>query len=132
MSKKILVVDDEPVIVKVVKSRLEANDYEVITAYNGEEALEKTEREMPDLIILDILMPNMNGYEFAKRVETNKSTKHIPIIVLTAKDKIPNLFEIEGIKDHILKPFKAEDLLRRVEKYLTPETEKMADNKIET
>jgi len=118
MSKRILVVDDEPDIVEVVRLRLEANNYEVIAAYDGEEGLRKARNEQPDLIILDILMPEMDGYTFVRELKADESIKDIPIVVLTAKDKMRDLFAIEGIKDYIVKPFKGEELVKIIGKYL--------------
>lgn len=116
--KKILVIDDEPELVKMVKMRLEANNYEVITALDGQEGLEKTRSEKPDLILLDILMPNKDGYTFVKEVKVDESIKHIPIIVLTAKPGMKDLFGIEGIKDYIVKPFEDKELLEKIKKRL--------------
>ncbi|MCK4947885.1 MAG: response regulator [Candidatus Aureabacteria bacterium] len=118
MSKKILVIDDEPQIVKALKIRLESSGYEVVHAYDGKEGLKKLEEEHPDLIILDVMMPNMDGYTFAREVKFNPDTEHIPIIILTVKEKMKDLFELEGINDYILKPFEHQDLLNRIEKLL--------------
>jgi len=116
--KKILVVDDEPNVVKVVASRLEANGYEVITANDGEEGLVKLKSEGADLIILDVMMPKMDGYTFVKKIRADDSISKVPVIILTAKEKMKDLFEIEGIKDYIIKPFEAKELLEKVNKYL--------------
>ncbi|MFC1480144.1 PleD family two-component system response regulator [Candidatus Omnitrophota bacterium] len=118
MANKILLIDDDPIIVKVVKSRLEASSYKVISASNGSEGLEKAVNEHPDLIILDIMMPEMDGYAFVKEIKSNPSAKHIPIIILTVKDKMKDLFEMEGVKDYLIKPFKEEDLLEKIKKHL--------------
>jgi CheY-like chemotaxis protein len=120
MGRKILVIDDEPNVVKMVRSRLETENYVVVAAFNGKEGLEKVKSERPDLIILDILMPEMDGYTFVKEIRSNQSLKHIPIIILTAKDKMKDLFAMEGIKDYIVKPFKGEDLLEAVNRYFQP------------
>ncbi|MEI6632929.1 MAG: response regulator [Chlamydiota bacterium] len=115
MAKKILIVDDEPHIVEMLKSRLEANDYKVLSACNGEEGLKKVQDENPGLIILDVMMPEMDGWTFLK--ELKREGKHIPVIILTAKEKMQDLFELEGIKDYIVKPFKADELLEKISKY---------------
>ena len=117
MAKKILVIDDEPTIVKVVESRLKANGYEVVCAYDGQEGLQKVASQSPDLIIVDIGMPKVDGYTFVKEVRAKESTSKTPIIVLTARDKMRDLFEMEGVKDYLAKPFKAEELLERVNSY---------------
>lgn len=113
---KILVIDDEPNIISILTSRLEANNYDVVAASNGEEGLEKVESESPDLIIVDILMPKMDGLTFVKQVK--KSGKEIPIIILTAKPGMKDLFSMEGVKDYVVKPFTAEELLEKIEKHI--------------
>jgi DNA-binding response OmpR family regulator len=85
---KILVVDDEEHIVMILKDSLEFSGFQVITAYNGEEALEAVQKEHPDLIVLDIGMPKMDGWEVCRRLKGNDSTKTIPIIILTAYAQI--------------------------------------------
>ncbi|MFH1768401.1 MAG: response regulator [Candidatus Omnitrophota bacterium] len=116
--KKILLIDDEPQLVNVVKTRLEDKNYHVITAFDGEEGLRKVKEELPDLIVVDIIMPNMDGYTFVKELRADSQTKQIPVIVLTGRDKMKDLFEIEGIKDYVVKPFEGDKLLEKIEKYL--------------
>jgi len=118
MAKKILVIDDDPELVKVVKSRLEANQYKVVFAFDGKEGLEVVESESPDLILLDIKMPGMDGYTFIKSYKTKHSMEERPILVLTALDGMKDMFELEGVKDYIVKPVKSEDLLEKVKNYL--------------
>jgi len=118
LSRKILVIDDEANIIKVVQTRLEKNGYTVISANDGQEGIEKALAEKPDLIILDILMPEMDGYEAARRMRANKELDQIPIIMLTAKDRMQELFSMEGVNDYIIKPFIAEDLLNCIRKHL--------------
>ncbi len=84
MKKILLVVDDEPDIVRLVKSRLEANNYAVISALDGGEGIKKAQQYKPDLIVMDILMPNLSGGETVKILRADPETKHIPIIFLTA------------------------------------------------
>jgi diguanylate cyclase len=81
---KILVVDDETHIVMILKDSLEFSGFQVITAYNGEEALEMVAKEPPDLIVLDIGMPKLDGWEVCRRLKSSEATKKIPIIILTA------------------------------------------------
>lgn len=122
MNKKILVVEDEPLIVNMVKHRLEKHHFDVVEAFEGEEGLEKAKNEKPDLIILDIIMPKMDGYTFVKKLKRDEDTRNIPIIILTAWEKMEDLFLQEGIKDYLVKPFKAEELLARIHKYLPEES----------
>lgn len=122
MSKKILVIDDEPELVKALKIRFESKGYKVAQASDGEEGIKKIQGEKPDLIVLDIMMPAMDGYTFAREVRFNPGTKHIPVIILTAKEKMKDLFEIEGIKEYIVKPFEYQELLDRIEKLLKHES----------
>ena len=120
MAKKILVVDDDPNIVKLVKTRLEAHNYEVIGAEDGEECMQKVLSDKPDLIILDILMPKADGYDVLIGMKEIKALSGkipvIPVIVLTALSdpRVKGMIEKEEIRDYIVKPFNAEDLLAKV------------------
>lgn len=119
MGKKILVVDDEVDVVKVLKRRLEDQKFEVITAFDGDEGLEKTKTEKPDLIILDIMMPMIDGYTFVRELKANQDTAHIPVIVLTAKGNgLKELFQVEGIRDYVTKPYEIDQLMAKVSAYL--------------
>jgi CheY-like chemotaxis protein len=86
MAKKILIIDDEKGIIKVVTSRLIANGYEVISATDGVEGLEKAKKEKPDLVLLDIMMPVMSGYEVIEELKKDDATKSIPVIMVTAQE----------------------------------------------
>ena len=118
MSKTILVVDDEPNIVCLLEARLRANGYEVLTATRGQEGLDKCKQYKPGAVILDILMPDMDGSEVAASIREDPSISHIPIIFLTAFVK-----PYEVPKNHIIggqyflaKPFRNEELLGLVNK----------------
>jgi len=111
-------VDDEPELLKAVKIRLENNNYVVSTANNGIEGLERAEQKVPDLIILDISMARMDGYTMIHELQQREKTKAIPIIILTAHVEMKELFDVEGIKDYIVKPFEDQDLLLRVSRAL--------------
>ena len=106
--KCILVVDDEPDIVTLVKSRLEANGYEVISAYNGKDGIEKALESQPDMILLDLMMPIMDGYEAGQKLKDNPKTKDIPLILFTAASAEEvakkGAETIEAI-DYVVKPF---------------------------
>lgn len=83
VKKKILFVDDEPMVIKVVESRLRANGYDVITAQSGVEGIGKAEKNQPDLIILDSMMPQMDGQEVCKNLKSKEKTRQIPVVIFT-------------------------------------------------
>lgn len=114
MPKTILVVDDETVVVEISKRKLEDHGYEVFTAGNGEEALRCLNSKIPDLILLDIQMPDMNGYTFI--MEKNKTPEfvNIPVVVMTAYGEMEPLFKRHGIKAYLLKPLKLQDVINKV------------------
>ncbi|MBU2102852.1 MAG: response regulator, partial [Candidatus Omnitrophica bacterium] len=85
MRKRILIVDDESDIVRTIQLSLETNDYEVITAVDGREALDEIYNRNPDLIILDVMLPDIDGYELSRRLKDNQRHKNIPIMILTAR-----------------------------------------------
>ncbi|MCD6447536.1 MAG: response regulator [Thermoplasmata archaeon] len=125
MKKKILIADDEPEIVDIVKRMLEEK-YEVITAYDGEECIEKAKKEKPDLILLDILMPKLDGWETLKRLKEDEETKDIPVSMLTALPLTPDDTRdkpIDKIENYIVKPFKKETLIKKIEDIFERETE---------
>src|SRR5699024_8843396 len=105
-SMKILVADDEAVNLQVLMNQLSLEGYEVITAKNGEEALEKIEKYPVDLLILDIMMPKMSGYEVCQRLRKNYSLMELPILMLTAKNQIRDIItSLEvGANDYLVKP----------------------------
>ncbi|UNC90633.1 response regulator transcription factor [Candidatus Contubernalis alkaliaceticus] len=113
MSKKVLLVDDEKTLVKALTFNLEKEGYQVIPAFDGEEALQLVETENPDLIILDLMLPGVDGFEVCRRV---RKSLDIPIIMLTAKgDDIDKILGLElGADDYITKPFNPRELLARV------------------
>ena len=121
-TKKILVVDDEQQLALAVKIRLQSRGYQVTTASDGRQGLDAVEREVPDLVILDVLMPVMDGYTFLRELNTKVGRGKIPVIVLTARDRMKDLFEVEGIEDYVVKPFDYEDLLLRIDRALKRRT----------
>src|SRR4030066_373117 len=121
---KILVADDIKQNVKLLRVILTASEFDVIEAYDGEEALEKAKSENPDLILLDIMMPKLTGYEVCQQLRANGTTKSIPIVMITALHEMDD--RIKGIEagadDFISKPFNKTELLARVKALLRPRT----------
>ena len=118
--KKILLVDDEKDIVEVVASRLRASNYNVILAYDGQEALDKAHKEKPDLIILDLMLPKMDGYKVCGLLKFNEKYRKIPIIMLTARgqDSDMKMGQEVGADAYIIKPFDSQVLLGKIKELL--------------
>jgi two-component system alkaline phosphatase synthesis response regulator PhoP len=113
---RILVVDDEIYIVHILDFSLGMEGYEVLTALDGEQALEKARAEKPDLIVLDIMMPKLDGYETCKRLKADPEIKDVPVILLSAKGRNVDQkigFEV-GADDYITKPFSPRKLVERI------------------
>ena len=113
---RILVVDDEIYIVHILDFSLGMEGYEVVTALDGEQALDKARSEKPDLIVLDIMMPKLDGYETCKRLKADAETKDVPVILLSAKGRNVDQkvgFEV-GADDYITKPFSPRKLVERI------------------
>jgi DNA-binding response OmpR family regulator len=113
----ILVVDDEPRVLKLLKANLESSGYAVLTAADGEEALQMAERELPDLVLLDLMLPKMDGYAVCRRI---REFSAVPVIMLTARSAQVDLvhgFEV-GADDYLTKPFSITELLMRVQAVL--------------
>jgi len=123
--KKIMVADDEPEIIDIIKKML-SGKYEVIGVYNGEEALKKAKEVKPDLILLDILMPKMDGWETLRKLKQDEELKNIPVSMLTALPLTPeDTFDkpIDDIENYIVKPFTKETLLKKIEDIFEREEE---------
>jgi two-component system alkaline phosphatase synthesis response regulator PhoP len=118
---KVLVVDDEVNITQILEFSIGSEGFEVITAQNGEEAIERARRELPDLIILDIMMPKIDGYEACRILKANPLTKNIPVVLLTAKGRdIDRRLGYEvGATDYIVKPFSPNKLIERIHRLLS-------------
>lgn len=119
-AKKILVIDDEPIIVKMLESRLKANGYEVITATDGQEGLNAARSQNPDLIILDLMLPKIDGYRFCRLMKLDDNHKHIPIVMFTARvQKEDEKMGLDAEADaYITKPFDPKTLLDKLRELL--------------
>ena len=122
---KILVVDDDPGITKLLQSKLTAYGYETATASDGEQGLQKYEFFEPDIIILDILMPKMDGYTFVQEFKKIGDLRTSPIIILTSKESMQDIFAVEGINDYIVKPFDMDYLIRKIDKRMVSKTKRI-------
>lgn len=117
----ILVVDDSPTVCKLVTITLERHDYQVVAAADGLEALARMSDGLPDLILLDITMPRMDGYQLCKIIKGNQETRHISVVMLSGKDGFFDKVRgrMVGATDYITKPFEPGVLLRLVEKHIS-------------
>ncbi len=113
---KIMVVDDEASIVSLIEENLQMEGYETRHAYSGEEALEIMRHDQPDLVLLDVMMPGMDGYEVCRQMQADPQLNHIPVVMLTARSSVPDraMGYAKGADDYITKPFDADELLVRV------------------
>lgn len=120
--KKILIVDDEPLIRMMTESRLEASGYEVLQATSGMEAMKLLAETKPDLVLLDIVMPAMDGEEFCMKLKSNPDTTKIPVLILTASTRKDLHLKClkAGAKAVILKPYDSNELLALIRKALDP------------
>jgi len=119
-SKKILIVDDEADLVETVRFPLEMEGYHVLVSYNGEDALNQARKEKPDLILLDLMLPKLDGYKVCRLLKFDDRYKHIPILMLTAKtqEKDKALGMETGANEYITKPFEIDHLIKKVKAYL--------------
>jgi two-component system alkaline phosphatase synthesis response regulator PhoP len=120
MTKKILVCDDEPYILMALTDAVEMEGYECVTAINGKEALEKARETNPDLIMLDIMMPFMDGFEVCRELKADPATRDIPVIMLTAKSQQVDIQRGKdaGADDYITKPFRPSTLRKKFNEVL--------------
>jgi len=118
---KILIVDDALDTVELLKKRFRSEGYDTAEAYDGEEALKKVEEYNPDLVVLDVMMPKLDGYQVCQRLKANENTKYIPVLMLTAKGEVEN--KVKGLEigadDYLAKPFDYKELSARVKSLLT-------------
>lgn len=120
MRKTILVVEDSPTQMQSVKLALQAKGYHVITAATGEEGLEKARQEMPELVVLDVILPGKNGFQVCRDLKTSPETKQMPVILLTSKDQESDRFWgiRQGADEYLTKPCNESDLLASVARQL--------------
>ena len=120
ISKKILIVDDEPSFAEMLKTRLEASGYNADVAPGGQEGLEMLEKCKYNLILLDVMMPEVDGFEVLESIGKISKNQHTPVIMLTAKGETKNILEAQkmGAKDYILKRFDSKTLMRTIRRYL--------------
>ena len=120
-TKQILCIEDEPEMIDLIRLILGRRGFEVVGAAGGKEGLEKMRQQPPELVLLDLMMPDMDGWEVYQQMKADEKTKDIPVIVVTAKaqsiDKVLGL-HIAKVDDYIAKPFSPQDLLNSVEKVL--------------
>ena len=121
MAKRILVIDDEPDIVKVVVFRLKKEGYDLQVAVDGQHGVDLARTRKPDLILLDITLPKMNGYEVCAQIKADEAIKHIPIIFMTASMSTGSFYErfaTTGAQGYVFKPFDFQHLLNEIHKFL--------------
>lgn len=113
---KILIVDDEPSIVELLEDHLASEGYDTAHAYSGEEALQALQTSVPDLVILDLMLPGMDGYEVCRLMQLDPRLNHIPVVMLTARSAVPNrvMGYQRGADDYVLKPFDPDELTVRI------------------
>ena len=118
--KKILIVDDEQDIVESLKFVLEVSGFMCYTAFNGEDGLKLAKEIMPDLIILDVMMPKINGYKISRLLKYDAKYKDIPIIMVTARSQMEDkmIGEETGVNEYITKPFELDQIVKKVQEYL--------------
>jgi len=118
--KKVLVVDDEEQLATLIKMRLEANGFAVVTASDGSQGLEMAVLEQPNLILLDVMMPKMDGHEVLRRLKYSEQTRHIPVAMLTARGDTSSILKAQemGAKDYLIKPFESDELVEFVKQHV--------------
>ncbi|MFC1855368.1 response regulator transcription factor [Thermodesulfobacteriota bacterium] len=120
MAKKVLIVDDEMHVIKIMQFKLKKEGFDVISAQNGNDAIEIAKKELPDIILLDIMMPDINGYMVLEALKAEDSTKDIPVIMVTAKTQESNKIKAEklGIADYIFKPFSLQHVVESIQRII--------------
>ncbi|MBF0386564.1 MAG: response regulator [Candidatus Omnitrophica bacterium] len=112
--KKVLVIDDDPVIVALLEKRLQSAGFQIMVASNGATGMERMCAEPPDLVIFDVMMPGLDGYSFLSEVRSNEQVRDIPMIVITGRGELGDLFRTESVAAFFQKPFNMDDLVGEV------------------
>ena len=120
MEKKILIVDDSPTARELITVALQSQGFQILIASNGEEAIHKAQKESPDLILLDVIMPGQNGFQVCRQLKTGGLTKDIKVILVTSKSQKSDRFWglKQGADDYLIKPFEKSDLLKCIEYHI--------------
>ena len=118
MAQKVLIVDDDPTLTYLLGTFLTENGYDVVTAADGEEGLQKLAAEHPDLILLDVVMPKVNGYAFLFEMRKREIGSNVAVIVMTCKVDMKDIFQAEGVLEYLEKPFNNKELLDKIRQYL--------------
>ena len=131
MAQKILVCDDEKSIVRLVEVNLQQAGYEVVKAHNGVECLAMVDAEQPDLIVLDVMMPEMTGFEVLEKLKANEATQHIPVIMLTGEVQDADVLHgwQGGVEYYLTKPFNPTELLKFVTLVFAPKENKVVEKR---
>ncbi len=118
--RKILVIDDELEVIELLKKRLEKTGYQVVTATDGPQGFKTAMEQKPDLILLDIIMPEVDGLTVLRQLKAEGSTSRIPVVMVTAKGMTDSIFEARkyGATDYIIKPFEWSELLKFIKRYI--------------
>ena len=116
--KKILIVEDDPSTLNLLRSFLSEKGLDVQTAVDGLDALEKVRKSTPDLVLLDVILPKLDGYGFLRELKKDAQLRGLPVVVLTAREMMRDVFVQEGVRDFITKPYNPEELYKIVGKYL--------------
>lgn len=116
--KRILIVDDEKDVCELISDMLKRDGYETLTAFAGEEGLQKATGEQPDLVLLDIILPDIDGFEVLRRLRNSAETQKVPVVIVSGKADTASLFKAKDLKsnDYIIKPFTSQDLLRSIKR----------------
>jgi CheY-like chemotaxis protein len=120
MAYKILCIDDDQLNIKILQKRLEEKGYEVMLALDGEAGLARAQEGKPDLIILDVEMPKMDGYQFMMHRNKSKELAATHVIVLTSHEEMQPIFKLKGVKDYLVKPINFDLLFEKLGFYLPP------------